>query len=226
MRRRDRRLGDVRAPSRGHPSPSPAPKAGSSHRRPRSLALRPERPGAPDRPVHRMSPSRAATSALSGARWRRRPRGDPTGGRRRGRQRAAPRPGSGQQDTVRPSAAVSRRSARTSAWSSGSSPVVGSSRTTRLGRCMNAWTIPIFCRFPFDSWRIGRSSSTSSRLQRSTRSGSWTPPRRRASESSCSRPVSRSASRRSPGRYPTCLRDATASRFASRPKSNACPAVG
>ena len=59
---------------------------------------------------------------------------------------------------MRPSAAVSRTSVRNVSWTSGSSPLVGSSSTARLGRCMNAWIRPIFCRLPLERSRTGRSS--------------------------------------------------------------------
>ena len=83
-------------------------------------------------------------------------------------------------------------SERTSLWMRGSSPVVGSSRTTRSGRLMNAWMSPSFWRFPLESWRTGRSRTTPKRSQSRSRNDSSTVPRSRASESSCSRPVSRS----------------------------------
>ena len=60
-----------------------------------------------------------------------------------------------------------RRRLRTSSWNtcctSGSRPDVGSSRTSSSGWCMNAWTSPTFCRLPFESAWIGRSSSSPSR---------------------------------------------------------------
>ena len=52
---------------------------------------------------------------------------------------------------------LSRTRSRNSRCMSGSSPVVGSSRTSRSGSCMNAWTMPTFCRLPWDSCRSGGS---------------------------------------------------------------------
>ena len=92
------------------------------------------------------------------------------------------------------------RSFRNSPWFSGSSPPVGSSRIRTPGRCMNAWTTPSFWRLPFESSRIGRSSTQPNRSTSASRVVRSTPPRSRASESSCSRPDSRSERRRSPGR--------------------------
>ena len=52
----------------------------------------------------------------------------------------------------------------------GSSPPVGSSRTSSSGRCMNACTSPSFWRLPFESSRIGRSSTTPKRSTSESRS--------------------------------------------------------
>ena len=61
-------------------------------------------------------------------------------------------------------------------WTSGSSPLVGSSRTSRSGSCMNAWASPTFCRFPRDSSLIRRSRSRSRRAASgSPRRGSRSP---------------------------------------------------
>ena len=92
-------------------------------------------------------------------------------------------------NTVRPSAAVSRTSDRNVSWTSGSSPLVGSSSTARLGRCMNAWIRPIFCRLPLERSRTGRSSCPPRRSASVAISRSWPPPRRAASDASCARPV-------------------------------------
>jgi hypothetical protein len=43
------------------------------------------------------------------------------------------------------------------------------SSTTTVGRCMEACTMPTFCRFPRESCLIGRSRTTSSRAHSSSR---------------------------------------------------------
>ena len=56
-----------------------------------------------------------------------------------------------------------------SCWISGSSPLVGSSRMSRRGRCMKAWIRTTFRLFPVEYWRNLRLVSRSNRWTRSFR---------------------------------------------------------
>ena len=128
--------------------------------------------------------------------------------------------------TAAPASTRSRSRWWNSCWISGSSPLVGSSSSSRSGSPSRASSSPAFCRFPLDSSRTGRSRSTSRRLARSVTPGSWSSPRSRARCPAVSRAVSRGHSRTSPGRYPVRACTATRSRQASRPCTRAEPAVG
>jgi hypothetical protein len=65
--------------------------------------------------------------------------------------------------TVRPVAARSRTSSRTSCWRRGSRPLVGSSRIRSSGSCVKAAITPTFCLLPLESSPIGRASGSSKR---------------------------------------------------------------
>ena len=81
--------------------------------------------------------------------------------------------------TARPSPAVSRNRRSNSIWTSGSSPVVGSSRITTSGLCMKASRSPTFCLLPLDNSRTGRSKVIPNRSTISAVSSSSWPPRAR-----------------------------------------------
>ena len=55
-----------------------------------------------------------------------------------------------ERNTVRPSATASRITAKNVCCTSGSSPDVGSSSTSRSGRCWSAAIRPTFCLLPFE----------------------------------------------------------------------------
>jgi len=134
-------------------------------------------------------------------------------------------------NTVRPASPALRRSAKTSSRTSGSSPVVGSSSTSRSGSCCIAPIRPTFCFVPRELSRMGRSMSAGDRRRRSQSSArnsglQGTAPVGRSSsrKSSMRSPDNCSSSCSSPGRYPTRAR--TPGSVLGSPNRRASPRVG
>src|SRR2546430_6919506 len=128
--------------------------------------------------------------------------------------------------TVCPAARASRTIDRNVCCTSGSSPLVGSSRISSSGACMNACTRPTFCRLPLDRLRNRAVRSRSRRSASAVIRARGTPPRRLPRYVSSSVTLCRPSTVKSPGRYPMRRRSATPSWRGSPPSSSTRPLVG